>query len=295
MPAYANLLTFMARVNAANPTFERHKNSSLHSLIAVLSNPAGNAVQVINALAAIPISKTKKYKNALYYLVSNYPGVAPFHLNLGVAIPGNKANAAMFTQTALPPVYAPGPPAVQKVVALSAFLNQTVEQYLIANPGTGIVLIHLSQFQPNMNDLFDGARVVDHMKSALRVGLDNNADICVLYQMAPPVCPNLQAEVNAYPAARRTLALVHPQHMGMRDINFQAFVNNHPDIVVMGFNASVCVRANMFGAPEQMPAGGWVPPLVTRANLITSRAVLVTGGNIAPLGHQGEYGVLFNT
>ncbi len=295
MPVYAHLASFTARVNAVNPTFERFTNSALHNLIRILGDPAGTSIQVINALAGIPTAKTLKYKNALYFIVGNYPGVSPFHLNLGIFAPGNKTNAAMFTQTALPVGYAPGVPTIQKVVAPSAFLNQTVEQYLIANPGTGIVLIHLSNFQPNMGDMFESERVVDHMNSVLRVGRDNQADVCVLYQGAPPVCAALQAEVNGYPPARRTLALVHPYHMGMRDANFQAFVDNHPDIVVMGSDASVCVRANMFGAPEQLPGGGWVLPLVTRANLITSRAVLVTAGNITPMNHQGEYGVLFNT
>ena len=292
MPAYAQIVNFMALVNGVNDHFERVKTSSLRPLIDILNDINGNAGQVDQALAAVPVAKTQKYAAALYYLVGNYPGVNPNQLNLG---PLGKTDAARFTQTPVPANYDPTPPAGHRVVAQSAFLNQTVEQFLIANQGTGIILIHVSNLVPEMQDVFNNLRVVDHMNSVLQVGLDNGADLCVLHQVNPPVCAELQVAANGYAGARRTDCHVHPQHMGSRNPNFAAFATTHANLVVMGFDAAVCVRANMFGAQEALPAGGWVPPLISQANLISSRAVLATGGTIGPFHHQGEFGVLFNT
>lgn len=295
MPPYLRLNDFLQRVRAANSTFERVKTSSLRPLIAVLQSATGNAAQVAAAVTALPLAKALKYKTALYFLQGTYPGLAAGTVQFG---PLGKSNAARFTQTAMPAAFNPALPAQDRVVAASAFLNQTVEQFILSAPvPPGIILIHLSAWIPNMNDVFEGAKVVDHMKSVLRVGLDNGCDLCVLYQNAPVVCPQLDAEVNAF--LPRTASHVHPQHMGARNANFRAFAATRPTVIVMGFDASVCVRANIFGSPERMPPGtpaaAWVAPIVTLTDVVTSRAVLVTSGNITPIAHRGEYGVLFNT
>lgn len=73
------------------------------------------------------------------------------------------------------------------------------------------------------------------------------------------------------------------------------FAQGKAAVVVMGFDADICVRANLFGAPDHLPAGGLAPPLTSVANVVTSRALLVTGGTIYPVNHLGAYGVLFNT
>lgn len=294
MPAYARLNDFMQRVRAANAHFERVRNSSLHALIDILKSATGSAAQVENALAALSLQKTLKYKAALYFLQGTYPGLTPNIVQFG---PLGKSNAARFTQTGVPPAYNPGMPALDRVVAPSVFLNRTIEQFILQSPvPPGILLIHLSTWIANMNDVFDGDKVVDHMRSVLRVGVDNGCDLCVLYQNAPVVCQELDPVVNAF--LPRTAVHIHPQHMGARDANFRNFAANHTAVIVMGFDASVCVRANMFGSSETMPGGGaaaWVRPLVTLTDVVTSRAVLVTSGNIAPFHHRGEYGVLFNT
>ena len=63
-------------------------------------------------------------------------------------------------------------------------------------------------------------------------------------------------------------------------------------IVVMGFDSDICVRANMFGSQEYAanPVVGMssLPPLTSQADVVTSRALLVTVGTV----NGAEYGVL---
>lgn len=290
MPAYANLQNFLARVRIRDIGFRR-STSSLRRLIAILEDANGTAAQVQAALIALPTAKGNKYKEALYYLQRTYPLLAANSLRLG---PLGKTTAARFQRTAAPVGYNPGFPNLDRVVSVNFLLNQNVEQFLLTAPlTTGIFLIHLSTFIANMNDPFNDYRVVEHMNAALRIGWERGLDLCVLYQNNPPVCAELIGEVNSF--AHRQDIHVHPQHMGGNDNNFVNWANAHDPIVVMGFDASVCVRANLFGASEQLPGGGYVPPLITYADLITSRAVLVTNGPITPFNHRGEWGVLYNT
>jgi hypothetical protein len=290
MPAYANLQEFLTRVRIANRAFRR-STSSLRNLISILESATGTAGQVQAALAQLPTQKANQYKDALYYLQRTYPALAPNSLHLGAL---GKTAAARFARTALPVPYNPAAPVMDRVVPNSIFLNQNVEQFLLTAPvNTGVLLIHLSTFIGNMNDTFNNWKVVDHMNSALRVAWERNLHLCVLHQNNPPVCSQLIAEVNSF--ANSYLAHVHPHHMGGHDANFITWAQNHDPIVVMGFDACVCVRANLFGSPEVLAAGGFVAPLITYADVVTSRAVLVTNGAINPVNHRGEWGVLYNT
>jgi len=290
MAAYQEINDFMALVRGVNANFERWKKSSLRPLINILNDSAGTANQVSGALANLPAPKVSKYLDALYYLLATYPGLTGNDLHLPTM---GKTNAARFTRTALPATFNPQVPVQDRLVAQNAFLGQTVEQYLIDNAaGTGVILIHLSGFEPAMSQVYDGRKVVDHMNSVLRVAKAKNCGVCILYQNAPPVCAELQAAADA---CTQTLAHVHPQHMGARDQAFYNFATNHTNCVVMGFDACVCVRANLFGSTETMPNGGYVAPVVSLTNVVTSRAVLVCDTPISPIADRGEWGVLTNT
>jgi len=153
------------------------------------------------------------------------------------------------------------------------------------------MLIHLSGFQPPMNDIFNGRRVVGHMNSVLRIGRLCGCDLLCLHMEGNPVCNELEDAANAF-EGRKTDLLVHPEHMGGRSMVYRNFAATHNNVVVMGFDANVCVNANLFGSPERMPDGSFIPPLTSMTNVVTSRAVLVTAGQIFPFDNQGEYGVL---
>jgi len=292
MAAYQNIQTFIQRAKNVNPNFERFKQSSLRPLIAVLRDINGSLTQVRAALAALPPVKANKYKEAIYYLLGDYPGLWPFPRSVNFG-PLDKLNAAEFSKTDLPQGYNPARPQFDRIVAPSRFLNLTVEQYLISNPGTGVILIHLSGHDAGMDMVFNGEKCINHIKSVLRVANDNKRDLCILYMEEPPVLAALQDEVAA--SANKTHVLVKEQHMGARHPWFLGFAQRHSHVVVMGFDATICVEANLFGAEEKMEDGSLVPPLATLSNVVTSRAVLVTTGTIFPKINKGQWGCLHAT
>jgi len=289
MARYQQLVAFMADIRRANPNFERILRSDLHGLITILKDNNGTAAQVQNALQALGADKIAKYRDAIWYLQATYPGLASFTLPIGAL---GKTEAARFILAALTPNYDPSVLPPRRNRAASAWLGQCVEQWLLTTPGTkGILLIHLSSFQPPMNDVFNGRRVVDHMNSVLRIGRLCGCDLLCLTMEGNAVCPELRDAANAY-GLNKTDVHVHPQHMGGRTLEYRTFAANHTNVVVMGFDANICVNANLFGSPERMPDNSFVPPLTSLTNVVTARAVVVTNGVIYPAGNTGEYGVL---
>ncbi len=300
MAVYAHLNNFLRSVRAANPTFEKHKTSSLRPLINILNSPTGTANQVLNAVAALPTAKTARYLDALYYLLANYPGLplnAASRLNMPALA---KTNTARYTQTQMPNNFNPQGPQNGRVFVTpqSQFINCTVEQFILNNATTtGILLIHLSSWQNGMDTTFNGRSVVQHITSVLRVGRLKGCPVCVLTMEADSdVCAEMRAEFNQFPAVTRVYEPNH--HMGSSHQHFRDFVTARQNLVVMGFDACVCVFANVFGANEKMPDNSYRPPLATLANVVMSRATLVTTGTVnsqsATMG-AAEYGPLFNT
>ncbi len=280
----------MGDVRRANPTFERLVNSRLHALIDILKDNNGTAALVRQALLALNPAAVAKYREAIWYLQATYPGLVRDVLPMG---PLEKTNAARYSRTVLPLSYDPSlrPPRLNQPP--SAWLNQSIEQWLLTALGTkGILLIHLSGFHNNsMTQVFSGRRVVDHINSVLRIGRLCGCDLLCLYMGGNPVCNELRDSANAF-EARKTDLFIHPEHMGGRSLVYRNFANTHNNVIVMGFDANICVNANLFGCPERMPDGSFVPPLTSMTNVITSRAVLVTLGLIYPFDNRGEYGVL---
>lgn len=289
MPPYAQLVTFMADVRRANPHFERWVQSSLRPLINVLRDANGTAIQVQQALLNLPADKVAKYRDAIWYLQATYPGLAPMTLPMGNL---GRTQAARYRRAPLAHNYDPGARPPRRNHPQSAWLNRTVEQWLLrTNHSRGILLIHLSDFQPPMNDVFNGRRVVDHMNSVLRIGRLRGCDLLCLYMHGNPVCAELADAANAFGASKTDLCIAN-QHMGGSSPIYRTFARTHHNVVVMGFDANVCVNANLFGSPELMPDNSFVPPLTSLTNVVTSRAVLVTDGVIYPPNNQQEYGVL---
>jgi hypothetical protein len=300
VPAYANIQNFQNLVRAANPTFERRKASSLRPLITILESATGTANQVDQALSALAANKVGRYLDALYYLLATYPGLpanAATHLNIGAL---QKTNAVRYALTPMPHNFTPTGPQAGRVFVTpaSGFLNQTVEQFILCNhANTGVLLIHLSGTQAGMDLVFNGRTVLKHMNSVLRVARLKGCQLCVLTMNASSdVCAELRAEYNQY--ANRVRVYEPHHHMGSIDANFRNFATAHTHVVVMGFDAGVCVFANVFGSDERMPDNSYRAPLATLTNVVMSRATLVSNGNIwsqsATMG-AAEYGPLFNT
>jgi hypothetical protein len=300
MPAYAQINNFMNLVRAANPQFERVLNSSLRPLINVLNNVAGTGVQVCTAIAALPADKVKRYLDPLYYLLSTYPGLpanAATNLHMGAL---DKTNAALYQTTPRPPNFNPSGPVNARVFVTppSAFANLTLEQYILGNRATtGVLLIHLSSPQPGMDSLFNGRSTITHIKSVLRTARLTGCPVCALTMEAnSDVCPFLRPEYNQI---HNPIRVYEPHtHMGGNHLAFRNFAASRANIVVMGFDANVCVFANVFGSMETMPDGSFKPALVSMGNVVMSRAGLVGTGGVSsntPTFGQAEYGPLFNT
>lgn len=292
MPAYQKIQKFMDLAKGANPTFERVRKSSLRPLINILNSNNGNAQQVRTALTGIASVKANKYKKALYYLLRTYPDLAQYAASVNFA-PLGKLDAAEFPRVDLPGGFDPSPPKFDRIVTKSKFLGMTVEQYLLANADAGLILIHLSGHDKGMDLVFGGETCLNHIKSALHVARKMGRDVCVLYMEDPPVLPALEEELGGI--KNKVMVLEKRQHMGARQKTFLDFAQKHDHVVVMGFDATICVEANLFGAPDKMDDGSLAPPLTTITNVVTSRPVLVCTGTIFPKQDKGQWGVLYNT
>lgn len=291
----------------ANPHFERFARSSLRPLMNLLRSGHDTPHQVRQAfhlIARTPDvrfpSKAIKYKGALNYLLQTYPvGLVAQGCSVGGSI---KANAARFNQTAIPAAF---DPLVLRLVAPCAWVQPTVEDYIIRRAAAeqiGVLIIHMEGRQPGMDTPIDGWQVIDHMKSVLRVANRAGLPLFVLDLQGNLVLDELRPAVTAFGAAganRLTHVTVHPQHSAFHSAAFTPWLGGKQTVVVMGFDADICVRANLFGVNEPAPAGqrvglnGVVAPLVGRVAVVTSRAMLVTGGTISPVNHHGEYGLLY--
>lgn len=302
MTAYANVHAFMAMVRAANPTYERWVRSSLRPLIAVLNANNGTAQQVCTAIAALPADKIARYLDPLYALLADYPGMpanAGAHLALGAL---NQTEAHLYSQVPLPGNFNPGA-ALQanRVFAVSNNIipcGQTVEQYILANANAvSVLLIHLSDRQPGMERLFNGRDTLTHIVSVLRVARLRGCPVCALTMSnLRDVCNEMAQQYNLFANSTR---IYEPAHHTSSHADFINFVTARPNLVVMGFDGAICVPANIFGTNQNDAHGQLVRPLLTRANIVLSRATIVSNDNLSIIASssmgQAEYGPLFST
>ncbi|HVW76360.1 MAG TPA: hypothetical protein VHB45_02020 [Alloacidobacterium sp.] len=77
MPPYANLQQFLGLVRQANPTYERHRSSSLHNIVAGLQQPNPNKAAIQVLIQGLPQAKRQKYAQALNFLSQDYLNTAP--------------------------------------------------------------------------------------------------------------------------------------------------------------------------------------------------------------------------
>lgn len=302
MPAYANIHTFMAMVRIANPTYERWVRSSLRPLIAVLNDNNGTAQQVCAAIAALPADKVARYIDPLYFLLADYPNMpanAGGNLNVGAL---HQTQAHHFTQAALPGNFNPAAALQANRVFVTSNnivpLGQTMEQYILANDATvSVLLIHLSGIVGGMERVYNGRTTIQHIVSVLRVARLRGCPVCALtMDAARDVCNPMAQDYNL--VANRT-RIYEPQHHTSSRADFIAFVTARANLVVMGFDGAVCVAANLFGTNQNDTNGQLVRPLLTRANIVLSRATIVSNDLLSSIASpsmgRDEYGPLFLT
>jgi hypothetical protein len=311
MPQYPRpmMTTFRNHLRTANPDIEKglaakvFGKSSLQPLIGLLDSQTTTPLQLYKAIADLPADKAIRYQVGLTYLLQSHPavvttGIRPEDLNVART---NKTNAVRYTRTPLPARYRPDGPQNQRVFVEppSSFTGMTLVQYILANPDTtGIVLIHLATVNPSLQVQFHGRSTLEHITSVVRVARLVGCPVCVLSINAPHLCAPLLAEYDRIPVARRTL-VVEPAHVGTNHLAMRNFLTNKTDVVVMGFDASICVFANVFGSQERMGGADspFKSPMITMANLVMTRATTACVGPISTVASstmgRAEYGPLF--
>ena len=314
-----NIDTFMEKVidDSTGFGFSKFKDSKLLPLIEVLKDPKKKRHDVVDKLVKLQGDKQQKYWKALLYLRESYtPKLPPTPLRGGAKL--GKLNAAFFKKnTAKPQDWdkdfsgQKGSTELAKRIGYGTHLqykyeheiasetnyslNKTLEQYIIENPSTVAgVLVHLGEAVPELDVTVEGVTHRNHIISVLNSLANVNAPlICVTFENKPAVCGGGISE-----AANKCNMLVvegiEGQHMGGHDEDFQDFVDDKPNIIMMGFDGDICVGANSFGLSEVNKATGKrVLPVISKANIITSRAVLVT--NNTGITKVEKWGVLHNT
>jgi|WetSurMetagenome_2_1015567.scaffolds.fasta_scaffold149379_2 hypothetical protein len=291
MPQYTRLNDFMALVKAANSSYARWVRSSLSPLADLLQKQDCTPQKVkeqIGLLASTRdaqfTTKANKYKDALYFLACTYPGIDPVQ-----TLPGNcgASVAVMYMKTELKPTLQANPFFVNPVRPICVNLGVPVEEFILGHPdlSLGVLLIHLSNCQAAMNRTYCGWKAVDHMRSVIRTAIHRNLEHAVLYlKGGARACGPLDEVLR--PGRLVDCHELGNHHSGFFNDHFEAFVARHDALVVMGFDADVCVHANLFGTPDTLPDGTLPPALVNKVTVITSRPLLVTVGMVSKL----EYG-----
>lgn len=336
MPRYpaANFTRFMNLARAADPNLDaalnrmRPRRSTLKPLVDLLNEDTCSRMKVRKALLGLAdksggtyVTKANKYKEAIYYLERTYPGLEP---GFRISVKPRQSEAARFVQTATQPqgqtewkswvnpdtmqamwspyctnFTAPAPSNAER-------LGMTVEDYLMQNPQTAVILlIHMQNPQNDRTILWDGWSAEHHMGMVLDVAQKLLIPLCVLKFPGmigdPDVYPALAGIVNQFPNVVR---VSQRAHSCVLDQNFTNLLQGGRNtVVVMGFEADICVKANVFGSQQvsevAVPQGGGpapaplptlVPALVNEANVVTSRPMLLNGGG-GPIG-AGWWGPL---
>jgi hypothetical protein len=312
MPKYpkVHLDEFKRLLKVANPGIGLNAKvfgkSSIQPLMAILDDDAGNAQKVATAITTVANTadgtygnKANKYKEALYYLQRTYP--VPTGSIVGVK--ANQAKAVKLHRSGREPSVktwrkyeednarswqpvADGGIELATASRIEA-LAGTVEEYILSQPlNTGVVVIHLQGYQTGMNRVYDGWKAVDHMRSVLRVAAAAHMPLCTLkVQGGESVCPELQLPRDLF---GEQIAPYVARHSGFHSDEYRDFVTSKENIILMGFDADVCVHINMFGGPELMDAtdeekrtnkpSRTVSGILSHCNVITSRPMLVARG-----------------
>lgn len=312
MPTYwtTHRNAFIQYVRAVNPNFERLLQSSLRPLIDELKRePTPRTPVWINNIKKWLLfakrqtdgtyrNKARKYKDALYHLVQTLNIANDFTVS---GTP--KTNAYQYNQMAAPAAFDPRQAAtanVTRLVPAGAYLNMTVEDYVARGSADGVFIIHMQGNDPAMDKKFDGWTTKEHMNSVLRVAKRCNPPLpayALTMKADTPIC---LTEANPYLG----LQTGHnpDSHSAWKVPTFRAWVAGKNNVVVMGFDGSICVDANLFGTNETIAhphgvgvdvGGGtrFVAPLVSQTNVVTCRALLATS-DLYPPNHVNQYGQL---
>lgn len=315
MPVCPNAILdeFMRRLRAVNATLDRGLSasvfgkSSLQPLVALLKTPGCTPLGIYRAIAALEPASVDKYRDGLSYLLRGFPGLNANGIQLDDlrSQPIPQTQAARYTRSITPADFDPDNRRGQGIFVKppSAFMGMSIVKYLLANPAdAGLLLIHLGHAgSAGLDVRFNGRTSLEYMTSVLRVARLMGCPIAVL-SMAKDgeehLCPVLLTEFTQVPQTRRLVIHEPAFHTGTNQPAMVNFLRSRPRMIVMGFDATICVFANVFGSEERMSPHDptFRPPLINFADIIMSRATLACNGPLNAKTQtfgKAEYGPLF--
>lgn len=313
MPLYpnANMIDFRNRLRAVNGTVDRgltakvFGKSSLQPLLAILTNANGTASEVYRAIAALPQDKAQKYRDGLQYLLRTYPGMLVGGITLDDLLqqPIAQTRAAFYPMTPTPPNFDPDNRAGAALIQPpSRWTDGSIVQYLLANAATtNVLLVHLADAaSAGMDEVFNGRSTRDYLTSAMRVARVMQCPTAALTvgpRGLPELYDDMRDEFRLLPVNLRQVFHDDTGHVCTDQAGLVTFLRSRPNCVVMGFDGTVCVVANVFGSGERVggPGSAFKTPVLTFANVVMSRATLVTNGQLyakTPTFGHAEYGPL---
>jgi hypothetical protein len=248
------------------------------------------------------VNKLIKYRKAIAYLEHTFPIPTP---QRQAPVGGRSIEAIRYVMSPTPPTATLDPTsnnfrAASLVTAKSTAqigLGMTVPEYMQANAAsTRVVVIHLGSHQPYMDILFDGTSSVEHMKAVLRTAANAPIHVCILCDphqrgvgVGTPsptnaVCADLQGVVSQIPATHIKVANGGANHSAFHDPTYRAWITapGVTAIVVLGYQADICVRGNVFGISEELVGAiprRIAPALINFKDVITSKPLLCNDGN----------------
>lgn len=274
-------------------------------------------IEVVAAIAAlgrlrdnVHISKLRKYRKAIAFLENTFPispGLRQAPVGAGVEAIRYVQNAARPTATCTNDNLNYGSLQLTKSAAQIG-LDMTVTEYIEANAAnTRLVLIHLGGHQSDMSRSWDGATALDHMNAVLIAAAENNMHVCILRDPhtgvrgqnvptpANAVCAGLRNAVGGIPGTHIWVADGGNQHSAFHDPGYQGWVSTQGvnAFIVMGFDADICVRGNVFGVSERAANAiqpSLVPALINFGDVVTSRPLLSGGdaGTVQSMDYWGN-------
>jgi nicotinamidase-related amidase len=281
MPLYANAnyteFVRRAQLEGSGLGTKWHQDGALKALGALLrADSTGMQVQAAIATLArtrdnVHQSKLRKYRDAIAYVENTFP----IARGLRQAPLGARIQARRYTRNLAPPTinFVNNRPNLGSFRVTSATLQGdedfTVADFMEVNAAsTRVLLVHLGTAQPDMAQLWDGTSALAHMNAVLATAAAQQIHVCILCDPhrrgrgvgtptpANAVCGGLAAAVGLLPGTHVWVADGGNEHSAFHDPAFLPWLTapGVTDVVVMGFDADICVRGNVFGAAEFLAA-----------------------------------------
>lgn len=288
MPLYANAnyteFVRRAQLEGSGLGTKWHQDGALKALGELLrADSTSMAVQAAIATLArtrdsVHQSKLRKYRDAIAYVENTFP----IARGMRQAPTGARIQARRYTRNLVPPTitFTANRPNLGSFRVTSATLQDeedfTVPDFMEANAAsTRVLLIHLGTAQLDMGRLWDGTSALAHMNAVLATAAAQQIHVCILCDPhqrgrgvgtptpANAVCGGLRAAVGLLPGTHVWVADGGGEHSAFHDPAFLPWLTapGVTDVVVMGFDADICVRGNVFGAAEFLAPAPVVQPL----------------------------------